>query len=76
MIKTQYVTSDGTVFENYVTAVDYENANTGLIKHIKDYLIMEHNDDVGFAIIEFENVRDYIIRYWEDIKGLMARGEF
>lgn len=76
MITTQHVTSDGTVFENYQDALDYETANTGLMKHIKDYLRMEHNDDVGFAIIEFEHVHDYIINYWDDIQEFMARGEF
>ena len=76
MIKTQYITSDGTRFEYYQDALDYESANTGLMKHIKDYLHMEHNDDVGFAIIEFEDVRDYIINYWEDIRDFMTRGEF
>lgn len=76
MITTQHVTSDGTVFENYQGAADYESANTGLMKHIKDYLHLTYDDDVGFDPIEFEDVHDYILNYWEDIKDFMARGAF
>lgn len=76
MIKTQYVTSDGAVFDHYQEASDHESQNSGLLNHIRDYINAEYSDDAGFNIIEPEDVGDYIINYWEDIKDFMARGAF
>jgi len=76
MIRTQYVTSDGTVFDEYQEAADHESQNSDLMKHIKDYLRAEYSDDAGFDIIEYEHVRDYIINYWPDIYDLITRRKY
>lgn len=69
-MKIAYVAEDGTQFNSEFECLEHES-HTTLYGHIKNNIGRKYDDDVGFSIIEPENVEQYIAENFETIKKLI-----